>query len=75
MREMYSFLKPITESARGQSRVSSRSFTQTHLGLQTRVVPELVIVHPGHSVYQKITNETLWEEKENNQLQGNIFWR
>ena len=32
--------------------------------LQTRVVPELVIVHPGHSVHQKITNEALEGERK-----------
>lgn len=38
-----------------------------HLGIQTGVVPQMVMVHPGHSIYQKITNETLWKEKENGQ--------
>ena len=38
-----------------------------HLGIQTGVVPELVMVHPGYGVYQKVTDETLWKEKGNGQ--------
>lgn len=51
-----------------------RIFAQTHLlvGLLTGVVPKLVIVDPGHSVYQKIANETLWKEKDTISLQGNL---
>lgn len=31
----------------------------------------MVVVHPGHSVHQKITNETLWKEKESHFLKVN----
>lgn len=53
------------------SKFSSNIFTPMHSSLQTRVVPELVIVHPGHSVHQKITNETL--EGERKQLSEKYF--
>lgn len=59
------------------AKVSSRIFAQTHLlvGLQTGVVPKLVIVDPGHSVYQKFTNETLWKEKGTISFQGTLLPR
>ena len=55
------------------SKVSSRIFARTYLGLQTGVVPKLIIVHPGHSVHQKIANETLWKEKVKFSFQEDIF--
>lgn len=78
LRAMRSVQKSVTEVCNRKctvrtSKFSSRIFAQTHLGLQTRVVPKLVIVHPGHSVHQKIANQTLWKEKDHNQLSGKYF--
>lgn len=78
LRGVRSFQKFVIEKCTAQpSKVSSSIFAQSHLliGLLTGVIPKFVIVDPGHSVNQKITNEALWKEKDMISFQGNLLSR